>query len=466
MTQSTQPLNIVLVVADTLRTAYLGAYGNDWIQTPNIDRFAGESLRFTHAHPECLPTIPTRRTLHTGRRAFPFNDYKPVPWDNVYLPGWQPMSSEEGTIAEALVQNGYHTGFFADIPHYFVPGMNFTRGFQQWQFIRGQAEDRYKSTAHADPALLSRYRGSKDRIKAHLVNVQPERSEELWTTGRTFRAAMEFLQQNHSNEPFYLYIDSFTPHETWEAPLHYYDLYGSRAEREPIWLTVPYGPIGDNAELEASLPSLKANYAGMVTMVDAWFGKLLNTIDRQGLRDNTLVIFLSDHGTNFAENPEQVVGKPADYMYPGTMDIPLMVRHPEGNSAGQVSAELVYTLDVPATIMAATGVQPIGEIEGQNLLQLAAGIGGFESREYLTCRYGNSVWYKDRQTWFFSTVDFEEPRVFDLEADPACRHNIADQAGDRIELARSRILADAGGKLRRYTRQDGTDAIGRPLFEG
>ena len=85
-----------------------------------------------------------------GRRAFPFQNYRPVPWDNVYIPGWQPLSSDESTIAEALVRQDYHTGFFADVPHYFVPGMNFTRGFRQWEFIRGQAEDRYNAIAHAD----------------------------------------------------------------------------------------------------------------------------------------------------------------------------------------------------------------------------------------------------------------------------------------------------------------------------
>ena len=64
---ASQPWNIVVVVSDTLRTAYLGAYGNKWIHTPNLDRFAQDSVRFTNAHPECLPTIPTRRTLHSGR---------------------------------------------------------------------------------------------------------------------------------------------------------------------------------------------------------------------------------------------------------------------------------------------------------------------------------------------------------------------------------------------------------------
>lgn len=459
---SVPALNIVLVVADTLRTRYLSPYGNDWIHTPNLARFARESLLFRRAHPECLPTIPTRRTLHTGRRAFPFREYTPVPWDNVYLPGWQPMDHDEATIAEALSAGGYHTGFYSDVPHYFVPGMNFTRGFQQWEYIRGQAEDRYQATAHADPALLARYRGQPERIRAHLVNVRPDAPEEQWHTARTFRQAMRFLQENRTRQPFYLYVDSFAPHETWEAPLHYYDLYGRRAEREPIWLTVPYGPMLEhNPELERSLPSLRANYAGMVTMVDTWFGKLLDTVDQVGLRDSTLILFLSDHGTNFADNAERVVGKPADYMYPGTMDIPLMVRHPAGLGAGRTAEELVYTVDVPATIMAAAGVAPQGGLDGQNLMSLATPDGNFARREYLTCRYGDSVWYRDDTTWFFSTLEFTAPRVFDLESDPDCTRNIADRAPERIQLARTRILADAGGELRRFSQPVWTDAIGR-----
>ena len=456
--------NIVIIVSDTLRTAYLGAYGNEWIHTPNIDRFAQESVRFTHAHPESLPTIPMRRTLHTGRRAFPFNDYRPVPWDNVYLPGWQPMSPDEGTIAEALVRGGYHTGFFSDVPHYFVPGMNFTRGFRQWEFIRGQAEDRYHATAHADLALLPRYWGREERIRAHLVNVQPDQPEETWPSARTFREAIQFLEQNRINGPFYLYLDTFSPHETWEAPLHYYDLYGRRQDREPICITVPYGPLDRAPEYEERLTSIKANYAGLVTMVDTWFGKLLDTIDRLRLCEDTLVMLLSDHGTNFAENPERVIGKPANALYPGTMDIPLLLRHPEGKGAGTVCSELVYVQDVAATVLAASGVEPLGEIEGQSLLPLAEGTEGFHSRSYLTCRYGNTIWYRDRANWFFSNARFEEPRLYDLEADPTCQRNIAAQAADRIALARERTLADAGGALTTYARRGTTDALGRPVF--
>ena len=153
------------------------------------------------------------------------------------------MSSEEITIAETLVLQEYQTGFFADVPHYFIPGMNFTRGFRQWAYVRGQAEDRYGATNHADEGLLARYRGNKDLIKAHLVNVQPQQPEGTWPTARTFKSAIAFVELNYNRTPFHLYVDSFTPHETWEAPIHYYDLYGSRDVREPICLVAPYGPL-------------------------------------------------------------------------------------------------------------------------------------------------------------------------------------------------------------------------------
>lgn len=456
MTVSAQPMNVVVVAADTLRTAYLGAYGNSWIRTPNIDRFASEGVRFSRAHPECLPTIPTRRTLHSGRRAFPFHGYDPVPWDNVYLPGWQPMSPDEPTVAERMVEVGYHTGFVADVPHYFVPGMNFTRGFRQWEFVRGQAEDRWGAIAHVDEKLLAKYHGAENRIRAHIVNVKPGQPEEEWPTARTFRWAMRFVEQNRGSTPFYLYVDSFTPHETWESPLHYYEMYGDLDAREPIWLTVPYASANDHPDIEPQLPSIRANYAGLVTMVDTWFGRLLDTIDRVGLRDNTLVVFLSDHGTNFADNAERVLGKPAHSLYPGTMDIPLIIRSP-GLPSGQVVDELVTTLDVPATVLAVAEAN--GDADGRDLRAPV------DRHEYVTCRYGNFAWYRDADTWFFSRVDFADPKVFDLNDDPECTTNIAGRAADRIARASTRLLADAGGPMPLYRRRRATDAIGRPQFD-
>ena len=79
--------NIIVVVLDTLRSAELNCYRPSTVQTPNLDAFASSATRFTQAYPESLPTIPVRRALHTGRRAFPFRNYTALKWDIVYLPG-------------------------------------------------------------------------------------------------------------------------------------------------------------------------------------------------------------------------------------------------------------------------------------------------------------------------------------------------------------------------------------------
>ncbi len=78
-------VNVIVVILDTLRKDHLGCYGNNWIQTPNFDAFARESLQFTRAYPESLPTIPVRRAIHTGKRTFPVRNWVPQKGDTVRI---------------------------------------------------------------------------------------------------------------------------------------------------------------------------------------------------------------------------------------------------------------------------------------------------------------------------------------------------------------------------------------------
>jgi arylsulfatase A-like enzyme len=464
-TQSGRGWNILVVVADTLRIAFLGPYGNTWVKTPTLDRLARESALFERAHPECLPTIPTRRTLHSGRRAFPFRNFQPTPWDNISLPGWQPMSSSQGTVAESLAGAGYHCGFVSDVPHYFVPANNFTRGFHQWDFVRGTAEDRYRSAAAVEMKKVEqRYAAPLLRAAQHVANLSGFEPDEMaFATPRTFRSAIQFLDENRTNpKPFYLYTDTFHPHETWEAPAKYYQLYRDPKYKGKTHLTLPYNTLYQNPQLEEALVDVRAHYAGLITMVDHWLGKLLDKLKEIGKERDTLVLFVSDHGTNFGDNLEKATGKPAACLYPGTMDIPLMVRHPQGHGAGKRFREFVYTLDVPATVCAASGTAPKEGVDGKNLLALLEG-GSFAPREYLTCRYSNCVWYTDERNWYFSDIHGNNPRLFDLEADKPFAETIAKKAPERVKLAWKRILEDADGKLPEYPLRD-TDKVKAPFI--
>jgi arylsulfatase A-like enzyme len=462
--------NIVLIVSDTLRTKYLGCYGNPTIQTPNLDEFASQGIRFTRAYPEALPTIPVRRGLHSGRRVYPFHDYKPIKWDIVYLPGWQPLSEDHDTVAENLAEAGYHTGFVTDTLPYFAPAMNFTRGFLQWEFIRGQQQDRWKSPATVSEQELDRYRPSDTEVnrglpemyRQHVANTRGINHERDTSTARTFQWAMDFLVDNRSNTPFYLMVDCFDPHEPWEAPRHYYERY---ANPNYTGRTIPHTPYDalETFGTQDELDNIIAHYSGLVTLMDTWFGKFMTQLDSLGLGDNTWVIFAGDHGTNFADNPEHVVGKPARALYPGTMHVPLMVRHPQQVHAGTTVDDLTYLIDIPTTIYYVSGTVSADGTDGHSLTGYFDG-NVLDPRDYLTCRYSNFVWYRDDEYWIFCDIDGENRRVFDLTNDPDCQQNIADSSDvtrAAFDRAWEQILHDAGGTLPDYRDTKRTEADGQ-----
>src|SRR5215203_3199957 len=131
--------NVILVIIDTLRKDHVGAYGNGWIRTPTLDAIAEESLLFTQAHPEAMPTLPARRAIHTGMRTWPT---KPPAY------GWKPIPDGQTTVAEILAEEGFGTYLVTDA--YVQFPMNFDRGFGTYREIRGQENDRYKDPASID----------------------------------------------------------------------------------------------------------------------------------------------------------------------------------------------------------------------------------------------------------------------------------------------------------------------------
>ncbi len=109
-------MNVVLVNLDSLRRDHVGAYGNGWIETPNLDALAGESLRFTRPYPESIPTINARRAIYTGVRTWPFRDWEPQRGETFYPAGWQRMPEDQTSLAETLAENGYETALITATP--------------------------------------------------------------------------------------------------------------------------------------------------------------------------------------------------------------------------------------------------------------------------------------------------------------------------------------------------------------
>ena len=144
-----QDTNVVLIIIGSLRKDHIGAYGNPWIQTPNLDALAKESLRFTQAYPESAPTFCARRAIHTGLRAWPFRNWHWYKGTTVWRYGWQPIPEEQTTVAEILQKKGYETLLVSDTQRQFQPSMNFQGGFDAFGFIRGQTTNAYRRSGRS-----------------------------------------------------------------------------------------------------------------------------------------------------------------------------------------------------------------------------------------------------------------------------------------------------------------------------
>ncbi|MFC2159215.1 sulfatase [Actinomycetota bacterium] len=485
--------NIIQIISDTLRTSFLGCYGNKTIKTPNIDKFAKRSNMFTNAYPESIPTIPARRAIHTGRRAFPFKSYEPLKWDVVSLPGWQPLSNDEDTIAENLVVEGYHTGFVTDTIPYFSPGFNFTRGFLQWEFIRGQEMDRWRSINSVPGEKLAKY-GDPDEILykgkdiniikdiekqgvpdetlvsiqqynlilRHAANTMHINSEEEITTAQVFKWAVDFINDNHDSQPFYLFIDCFDPHEPWEAPYDYLQIYADKAYKGRTIIFPEYGNVKNRLSQE-EIENIKANYSGLVSLVDKWFGHFIDELIRLDLWEDSIIVFMSDHGTNFTDNPFGIMGKPSYSMFPGLMNIPMMIKLPGEKDQGKEFNELVFNIDATATIYDCLDLEnKILDLDGKSLLPLVNGNRKYIPRQYVTSRYSNNLWYRDNKHWIIFDLDKKPYAVFDVNKDPFCSKDIKDSNdGKVIEKGWKALLYDSGGKIPDYRENKETDAVGR-----
>ena len=442
-------MNAILIMLDSLRADHLGCYGNTWIHSPAIDALAKESIRFSRANPEALPTIPARRAVHTGLRTFPFDNWVPEKGASSHRYGWQRIPDEQVTLAEVLKHADYQSAFITDCYHYFKPTMNFHRGFSQWEWIRGQERDAYRATKRVDPekvravAPVVEAGGPQSMLTQYLANAADRQTEEDWLAPRVFRAAMRWLTENQGTEPFFLLIDSFDPHEPWDPPRHYVDLYDPGYHGREI-ITPRYGP--SDYLTDAELKHMRALYAGEVTMVDHWLGKFVEWAKALGMLDDTVLIVTADHGHQLGEHG--LTGKVSAGLYSELTDIPLLVRHPRGERAGQVSDAFAQNHDLAPTILGMLGIEPPVPMEGIDLWQQAQG--STPPRRYVTASMDDHIWCRDDRYRYFARNDGANPHLFDVERDPQQRVNLATDLPDVTRLMFERVLEDAGGPMPDY----------------
>jgi arylsulfatase A-like enzyme len=359
-------MNVIWITSDSFRRDHMGAYGNKQIQTPSLDSLAARSVRFNRHYAAGFPTMPTRADHFTGR------------WTMSFM-GWSPLPSKVTTLAEILSAKGLHTAAVVDTPFYLRDGMNYDRGFKSFFTNIGQEGSGAKK-------LKDGRHESQDRRAAW-------RFESDYNAPQTFTKATQWLER-HYKEDFFLYVDTWDPHEPWDAPPYYTERYWPGYDGEIIepiygrWKDVP-------GFTQERLDKAHASYCGEITMVDTWLGYLLRRVENMGLMENTAIIFTSDHGFYFGEHGglfgKMVYEMGSDQQYPKLDDwdkqikggiwaysplyeeivnIPLLMYIP-GISAGDYG-QITSAVDVMPTVLELLGCDRPDNVEGRSLLPKTA----------------------------------------------------------------------------------------------
>ncbi len=444
--------NVILVILDSLRKDCVGFCGcPPWgpVRTPHLDALAAASLAFDRAYPESLPTLPTRRAVYTGRRVYPFfnADFR-LKGDFVGAPGWGPIPEDQATVAEVFQAAGWRTALIADVYHMFKPSKNYWRGFDQWTFLRGQETDRYRSGPEPTQAELDHWLPREHQteqkvafLRQCLKNMRDRTKEEDYFNARVFTEAARWLEQNADAPRFFLTVESFDPHEPWFVPEHYRRMYDDSDGPEQV--LSGYSEVAMGPEL---LRRTQANYSGLVTMCDRWFGPFFETVADMGLLDRTLLIVTSDHGHSIGD--KGYLGKrgyPAD---PSVYDIPLFVRRPDGRGAGCRSDAIVQHHDLSAEMLRFAGVRPPQPLDGMPFVEEA--LAGAEIRDHATVGWGTGVTVITKRWFYNSKVDGTGPFLFDLRAPRPYERNVADEQPEAVRELYAQALKDAGGSYPDY----------------
>jgi iduronate 2-sulfatase len=352
--------NVLFIAVDDLRVE-LGCYGDTLAKSPNIDRLAQRGTLFTRAYCQQSLCNPSRASVLTGLRP----DTLGV-WD---LPThFREKHPDVVTLPQLFKQHGYHT-------------QNIGKMFHNYR------QDDFKGdpASWSVPAML--HYGSHyvdDKVQ---VNGQPPRNlatldktecrdvpDEAYLDGRVAAAAVKALREN-KGRPFFLAVGFWKPHLPFNAPKKYWDLYTRSQVELPADPEPPIGvpPLAlqdyriDSKEhlTDDDVRQLRHGHYAAISYLDAQVGKLVEEIDRLGLRDKTIIVFWSDHGLHLGEHG--LWSKTTCFEL--DTHIPLMIVTPE-HKGGQRSDALVELLDIYPTLADLSGLSAPKDLEGVSLRPL------------------------------------------------------------------------------------------------
>lgn len=309
--------NIILIIADDLAWDDIGVYGHPTIRTPNLDRLAGEGMRFDQAFVTASSCSPSRASIITGR--YPHNtDAEQLHW---------PVPAAQITFVEKLRTAGYWTGAAG-----------------KWH-LGNEIKNRFDEIRESDPAgyqLAANARGADAKIK-----ILGGADHEVQSGCTQW---LPLLRARPQNQPFFLWLASLDPHRDYEEGI-------SDRPYRPAELVLP-AHLPDTPEVRREL----ALYYEEITRFDRYVGYIMDELDKAKLAKNTLIVLLSDNGRPFPRDKTSILD--------GGIKTPLIVRWPARLQPGTTCSQLISTVDLAPGLLAAAGLPALATGQGVNFLPL------------------------------------------------------------------------------------------------
>jgi len=372
-------MKAVFVLSDSLNRHFLPSYGNDWVQAPNIDRLARRSVTFDNHWIGSAPCMPARRDILTGRLNFLERE-------------WSGLEPFDRPFTRLLRNNGIHTHMETDHYHYFhVGGENYHTQFGSWRFHRGQEWDVWASTIRPpeEPEHMGQWNAQYAKNRERFT------SESEYPTPRTFQGAVDWLKANEGEDDYFLWIEAFDPHEPFDAPEEYRELY-SDDWTGPLYNWSDYKQARREPE---AVEHLRRCYAATLTMMDRWLGRLLDELERQGSMEDTLIIFTTDHGHMLGEHG--ITGKNWFHGWNEMTRIPLLVHLPGDRLAGERRGQLTQNIDIMPTLLDYYGLEAEGPIHGESWMPILEANTSSRRQAALYGWFGQSVNVTDGRCTYF-----------------------------------------------------------------
>jgi len=387
MTRNDTRPNILWICTDQQRYDTIGALGNPYVHTPNIDRLVAEGVAFSHAFCQTPICTPSRASFLTGMYPSTIhactngNDY----WDEA-----APL------ITKLLADDGYDCGLAGKLhlagAHGRIEPRPKDDGYRVFHWSHHPMDDWPEGHAYKD--WVSAQGEDLCQLYEHPEQIPPELHQTSWCAD----CAIDFIEEQRDG-PWLMSINTFDPHAPFDPPQEYLDRF------DPAELP---GPLFQDSDLAAQsrlelidfqtrsrIPEtfrakeVKAAYYAMIELIDHNVGRMIEALERTGQRENTIVIFTSDHGETLGDHGLLLKGC---RFYEGLVRVPLVISWPGRFEAALRCDALVELTDLAPTLLEACGLPVPKRTQGRSLLPILTGVGGpHHHRDFVRSEYYHTL---------------------------------------------------------------------------